>query len=49
MQCGIERARLDLENFARDLLNALPDPIAMQRSQCDDLEDQEIERTLGEI
>jgi len=43
MKSGIERALLDLEEILGDLLDALGDGVAVNRTQCDDLQDQHIE------
>jgi hypothetical protein len=46
---GVEGALLDLEYFARDLLDAFGDGPAMFGFEGDGFEDKEIERALDEI
>lgn len=49
MQCGIERALLNLQGLARDLLDALRDRPPMFGFKRYSLEDQEVEGALDEI
>jgi hypothetical protein len=49
VQGGIERALLNLENFARDLLNALGDGPAVLGFEREGFKDEEIESALDEI
>jgi hypothetical protein len=49
MKGRVERALLDLQSFFRDLLNALRNRIAVDWPERNDAEDQQVQRTLGEI
>ena len=49
MEGWVERALLDLQSFFRDLLNALRNCIAVDWPERNDAEDQQVQRTLGEI
>ncbi len=45
----IERSLLNLQPLAGHLLNSLCDGTAMNRAECKDPHDEEIERALGKI
>src|ERR1700733_8744390 len=45
----IQRALLDLQLFARDLLNAQQNPVAVQRAKRDRFEDQHVQCALQQI
>jgi hypothetical protein len=45
----LQRALLDLQLFAGDLLYAKQNPVAMQRAERDSLEDQHVESALQQI
>jgi hypothetical protein len=49
MQCWVERALLDLENFVGDLSNGLGNRPAVLRLEGDRLEDEQIECALNAI
>src|SRR5688572_31195100 len=49
MQGRIERALCDLDHVAGNLLEALSDGVPMQRDGGQDLQDQEVERTLRQV
>src|SRR5215212_5250912 len=46
IQRGIERALLDQQPLARNLLDAQQDAVSVQRPERDRLEDEEVERSL---
>jgi hypothetical protein len=46
---GIQRALLNLQRVARDLLDAQQDPVAVRRAERDRLEDEQVERTLQQL
>ena len=46
VKSGVERPLLELKEVARDLLDPLRDRVAMNRPQCDDLEDQHVQGAL---
>src|SRR4051794_15368479 len=49
VESGVERALLDLENFARKLLNPLANRPSMERFKSEGLQYKEIEGSLNEI
>src|SRR5258708_2657950 len=49
MERGIERSLLDLECFARDLLDSLRDGIAVNGSKSNDPHDEKVERALRKV
>jgi hypothetical protein len=46
---GVQRALLDVERAARDLLDAREHGVAVQLAQRDGLEDQQVERARQEV
>src|SRR5260370_5325169 len=49
MQRGIKRALLNLQDFARNLLDALRNPVSMHGTERHDLQDQHVQRALQQI
>jgi len=49
VQCGIERALLNLQQFVGDLLDSLGHGLAVHRLERDRPHDEEIERTLYQV
>jgi hypothetical protein len=49
MQRWVERALVDLQHVARDLLNALRDSPAMHGLERERLEDQHVQRALEDV
>src|SRR5262249_21472607 len=49
VQSGIEGALRHLHDVARDLLQTLRNAVAVNGSGCDDLQNQQVERALGQI
>src|SRR5262245_14802324 len=49
VQRRIERSIADLQRVAGDLAEPLADRPAVHRSQCEDLEDQQVKRALNEV
>jgi hypothetical protein len=49
MQSRVQRALLDLQHFARDLLNAFRNGPTMLEFKRDGLQDQKVERSLDKI
>jgi len=49
VQRGVQRALLHLEGVFGDLLQTLPDGVAVERSERNDLQQQQVERALKKI
>src|SRR4051812_31191049 len=49
MQCGVERSLVDLQDVARDLLNALRDAPTVHGLEREGLEDEHVERPLQDV
>jgi hypothetical protein len=49
VQCRVERPLLHLNDLSRHLLQPLRDRVAVQRSEGNDFEDQQVERALRKI
>jgi hypothetical protein len=49
VQRRIERPLRHLDDIARDLLEPLRDRVAVQRTQREDFQNQEVERALGKV